>query len=152
MWTARETALSECEHSNKYNYFPEVHYFGYIGCTNTMQELIDYIRNPEDSYKKLHLKEASESDGSKYYLTIRSLTYGYKVEFELFNLDDLDGCDDIYKDELMEVKVTLSEKMGKDRMRNYTKDVINSLAVNNKEDSDYTRGYRAALADLLKKI
>ena len=75
MWTAKETSLSKSKHSEPYNYFNQVHHYGYIGKTETMQELIDYIRNPEDSYEKPHLKKTDE-DGAKYMLTIRSICQG----------------------------------------------------------------------------
>ncbi len=114
MWTARETELSRQEHGNRqYNYFKD--HMGYIGNANTLQELIDYIRNPEDGYKNLHLENTTGTDdeadeyGVKYYLKIQSLCYGYYVEFAIYDLDDIDGCNDLAKEELIEIKELLQD-------------------------------------------
>lgn len=105
MWTARVSNLSKCQN---YNYFHDAQ--GYIGHAKTLQELLDYIRNPEDGYEKLHLENSTGKDGEadnngiKYYLTIRSLTYGCPVEFEIYDLDDIDNCDEFAKMDLLEAR------------------------------------------------
>lgn len=104
MWTACISSLSEVS-EREYNILCKTMPFGYVGYENTMQELIDYIRNHDDGYEKLHLEEASENEsGIRYYLTIKSLYYNRRVEFELYDLENLDGCCNLAKEDLLEAR------------------------------------------------
>lgn len=111
MWVAK---LSPLNAPRNYNYFHDV--MGFIGFQDTLQELLDYIRNPEDGYEELHLENTTgkdneaNSDGIKYYLTINSLYMGFPIEFEIYDLDDIDGCNELAKDDLLEVRKHINKK------------------------------------------
>lgn len=111
MWVAK---LSPLNAPRYYNYFHDV--MGFIGFKDTLQELLDYIRNPEDGYEELHLENTTgkdneaDSNGIKYYLMINSLYMGFPIEFEIYDLDDIDGCDELVKEELTEVREYVNAK------------------------------------------
>lgn len=111
MWVAR---LSPLNAPRYYNLFHD--FMGYIGFKDTLQELLDYIRNPEDGYEELHLENTTgkdneaNSDGIKYYLMIDSLYMGFPIEFEIYDLDDIDGCNELAKEELTEVREYVNAK------------------------------------------
>lgn len=114
MWVAKLSPLSAPRNSRNYNYFHDV--MGFIGFKDTLQELLDYIRNPEDGYEELHIENTTgkdneaDSDGIKYYLTINSLYMGFPIEFEIYDLNDIDGCNELAKEELTEVREYVNAK------------------------------------------
>ena len=125
MWVAKLSPLSAPRNSRNYNYFHDV--MGFIGFKDTLQELLDYIRNPEDGYEELHIENTTgkdneaDSDGIKYYLTINSLYMGFPIEFEIYDLDDIDGCNELAKNDLLEVREYINAKHQKECKREITK-------------------------------
>jgi len=105
MWTAAISSLSEIP-ARTYNYFNRTLPYDFIGNESTMRELVDFIRNHDDGYDEEHLEDATDNEyGIRYYLTIRSLFFGCRIEFELYDLDNLEGCSEVAKEGLLEVKL-----------------------------------------------